>query len=62
VLVFAGICQTNLLSFLVVPEKKHHKADSKGDPILAATDPKVIYENFAMLLGLSKLGNAAGVV
>ncbi len=25
-------------------------------------DPKVIYENFAMLLGLSKLGNAAGVV
>jgi hypothetical protein len=24
-------------------------------------DPKVIYENFAMLLGLSKLGNAAGV-
>jgi hypothetical protein len=24
-------------------------------------DPK-IYENFAMLLGLSKLGNAAGVV
>jgi hypothetical protein len=25
-------------------------------------DPKVIYKNFAMLLGLSKLGNAAGVV
>jgi hypothetical protein len=25
-------------------------------------DPKVIHENFAMLLGLSKLGNAAGVV
>ncbi len=25
-------------------------------------DPKVIYQNFAMLLGLSKLGNAAGVV
>jgi hypothetical protein len=25
-------------------------------------DPKVIYEKFAMPLGLSKLGNAAGVV
>jgi hypothetical protein len=25
-------------------------------------DPKVIYKNFAMLLGLSKLGNAAGGV
>jgi hypothetical protein len=25
-------------------------------------DPKVIYKNFAMLLGLSKLGNATGVV
>ncbi len=25
-------------------------------------DPKVNYKNFAMLLGLSKLGNAAGVV
>ncbi len=25
-------------------------------------DPEVIYENFAMPLGLSRLGNAAGVV
>jgi hypothetical protein len=25
-------------------------------------DPKVIYENFALPLGLSKLGNAAGIV
>jgi hypothetical protein len=25
-------------------------------------DPKVIYENFPMLLGLSKLGNTSGVV
>ncbi len=38
-----------------------------GDPKSPKTfealgHPKVIYKNFAMLLGLSKLGNAAGVV
>jgi hypothetical protein len=38
------------------------RSDSTVKSDLAATDPKVIYKNFAMLLELSKLDNADGVV